>query len=223
VTGTPHTRYVMRAIWLGSFITDTIYLTVGTWTSRFVGSPLQAALARRRYGALAQHYDHDVIPQTGYFAPLLAALDRLPKTPALALDVSTGTGAVIGTVIGRFAGCRGVAVDLSPAMLARANRNAREGRWPVRFAAANAARLPFRAGTFDLVSVQNAFPVPRELVRVLKPGGWLVLSYSAGGPVLPWVVRSLSNQLHALGCGSVNTEQVGAGRYFLAQRAKEAA
>ena len=214
---------MMRAIWLGSFITDTIYLTVGTWTSRFVGSPLQAALARRRYGALAQHYDHDVIPQTGYFAPLLAALDRLPKTPALALDVSTGTGAVIGTVIGRFAGCRGVAVDLSPAMLARATRNARDGRWPVRFAAANAARLPFHSGAFDLVSVQNAFPVPRELVRVLRPGGWVVLSYSAGGPVLPWVVRSLANQLRALGCAPVVTEQVGGGRYFLAQRSKEAA
>lgn len=91
----------MRAIWLGSFITDTIYLTVGTWTSRFVGSSLQAALARRRYGALAKHYDHDVIPQIGYFAPLLAALERLPKAPATALDVSTGTGAVIGTVVGR--------------------------------------------------------------------------------------------------------------------------
>jgi SAM-dependent methyltransferase len=213
----------MRAIWLGSFITDTIYLTVGAWTSRFIGSPLQTALARRRYGALAHHYDDDVLPQSGYFAPLQAALDRLPAAPEAALDVSTGTGAVIGAVVRRFPRCRGMAVDLSPAMLARAAHNAREGRWPARFAAANAARLPFRAGTFDLVSVQNAFPVARELVRVLKPGGWLVLSYSAGGPVLPWVVRSLSHQLRALGCAAVTTEQVGSGRYFLAQRAKDAA
>jgi ubiquinone/menaquinone biosynthesis C-methylase UbiE len=212
----------MRAIWLGSFITDTIYLTVGTWTSRFVGSPLQRALARRRYGALARHYDHDVIPQAGYFAPLQAALDRLPAAPALALDVSTGTGAVIGAVMERFPACRGVAVDLSPAMLAHAARNARAGRWPARFAAANAARLPFRARTFDLATVQNAFPVPRELVRVVRPGGWIVLSYSAGGPVLPWVIRSLSHQLSELGCIPVTTEQVGAGRYFLAQRAEDA-
>ena len=213
----------MRAFWLGSFITDTIYLTVGAWTSRFVGSSLQRAMAHRRYSALAGHYDADVIPQYGYFAALEAALGHLPDAPATALDVSTGTGAVIGTVLRRYPGCQGVAIDLSPAMLERARRNARQGGWPVRFAAANAARLPLCSGTFDLVSVQNAFPVPRELVRVLRPGGWVVLAYSAGGPVLPWVVRSMVNQLRELGCAPVETEQVSGGRYFLAQRAREAA
>ncbi|MDR7523206.1 MAG: class I SAM-dependent methyltransferase [Armatimonadota bacterium] len=209
----------MRAIWLGSFITDTIYLAAGAWSSRFVGSPVQQALARRRYGALAGHYDQDVIPQAGYLAPLQAALDRLPGPPASALDVSTGTGAAIGSVTQRFAGCRGVAVDLSPAMLSHAVRHAWEGGWPVRFAAANAARLPFPSGTFDLVTVQNAFPVPRELVRVVRPGGWIILAYSAGGPVLPWIVRSLVGQLRALGCEPVETRRAAAGRYFLARRA----
>ncbi|MBI3998789.1 MAG: methyltransferase domain-containing protein [Armatimonadetes bacterium] len=209
----------MRAIWLSSFLTDTIYLTVGTLTSRFVGSSLQRAMARRRYGALASRYDADVIPQKDYFVPLEAALARIPDRPELVLDVSTGTGAVIGTVVRCFPGCRGVGVDLSPAMLSRAAQHARAGGWSVRFAAADAARLPFRPGSFDLVSVQNAFPVPRELVRVLKPGGWIVLSYSAGGPVLPWVVRSLASHLRALGCASVETRRVGSGRYFLAQRA----
>jgi len=208
----------MRAIWLGSFITDTIYLAAGALTTRFVGSSLQRALARRRYGALASHYDHDVIPQDGYFAPLDAALDRLPEKPATALDVSTGTGAVIGNVMRRFPGCRGMAVDLSPAMLARAVHNAHEAGRLIRFAAANAARLPFPSTTFDLVTVQNAFPVPRELVRVVRPGGWVTLSYSAGGPVLPWIVRSLVSQLRALGCDEVETHQVGTGRYFLARR-----
>lgn len=213
----------MRAIWLGSFITDTIYLAAGAWTTRFVGSPLQQALARRRYSALAPHYDVDVLPQAGYFAPLEAALDRLPGEPGTALDVSTGTGAVIGTVMRRFPGCRGTAVDLSPAMLQHAIRNSRERGGSIRFAAANAARLPFPAMTFDLVTVQNAFPVPRELVRVLRPGGWVVLSYSAGGPVLPWIVRSLTTQLRALGCESVDTQQVGTGRYFVGRRGAEAA
>lgn len=208
----------MRAIWLGSFITDTIYLAAGAWTTRFVGSPLQQALARRRYSSLASHYDVDVIPQAGYFAPLAAALDRLPHAPATALDVSTGTGAVIGAVMKRFPGCRGSAVDLSPAMLGHAIRNSQEGGWPIRFAAANASHLPFPSMTFDLVTVQNAFPVPRELVRVLRPRGHVVLSYSAGGPVLPWIVRSLTAQLRALGCEAVETQQVETGRYFLARK-----
>jgi SAM-dependent methyltransferase len=111
-----------------------------------------------------------------------------------------------------------VAVDLSPAMLERATRNASKSESSIRFAAANAARLPFVPDVFDLVTVQNAFPVPRELVRVLRPGGWVVLSYSAGGPVVPWIVRSLTAQLRALGCEDVETRQVHTGRYFLARK-----
>jgi SAM-dependent methyltransferase len=209
----------MRAIWLGSFITDTIYLAAGAWTAGFVGSSVQKALARRRYGALASHYDADVIPQPGYFAPLQAALDRLPQPPTSTLDVSTGTGAVVRAVKHRFPTCRAIAVDLSPAMLARAVHNASAAGQTIRFASADAARLPFASGTFDLVTVQNAFPVSREMVRVTRPGGWVILCYSAGGPVLPWIVRSLVGQLRGLGCQPVETRRVRAGRYFLAQRA----
>jgi SAM-dependent methyltransferase len=212
---------MMRAIWLGSFITDTIYLAAGAWTSRFVGSPVQQALARRRYAALAPHYELDVIPQAGYFAALEAALDRLPHPPGMALDVSTGTGAAVGMVMRRFPECRGAAVDLSPAMLQHAIRATRETGATIQFAAANAAQLPFRGGTFDLVTVQNAFPVPRELARVLRPDGWVLLSYSAGGPVLPWIIRSMEGQLRSHGCDVVETRQVGTGRYFLARRSSE--
>lgn len=208
----------MRAIWLGSFLTDTIYLAAGAWTARFVGSPLQQALARRRYSALAPHYDRDVLPQADYLAPLEAALDRLPEAPARALDVSTGTGAAMETVVRRFPRCSGAAVDLSPAMLGHAVRRAQRAGLPVQFAASNAARLPFPPGAFDLVTVQNAFPVPRELVRVTRPGGWIIMAYSAGGSVLPWIVRSLTRQLGSLGCDPVETRQVAAGRYFLARR-----
>jgi ubiquinone/menaquinone biosynthesis C-methylase UbiE len=209
----------MRAIWLGSFITDTIYLAAGAWARPFVGSSVQRALARRRYDALAAYYDAAVLPQAGYFAPLEAALARLPEPPATALDVSTGTGAVIGAVVARFPACRGVAVDLSPAMLAHAVRNLRSAGDTVRFTSADAARLPFASGVFDLVTVQNAFPVPGELVRVARPGGWIILAYSAGGPVLPWIVRSLQRQLRTLGCEVVETHRVGTGRYFIARRA----
>lgn len=213
----------MRATWLSSFITDTVYLAVGAWNSRFIGSPLQRAVALRRYGALASRYDADVLYQEGYLAPLEAALDSLPDPPLCALDISTGTGAAIGVVLRRFPECRGAAVDLSPAMLARAVARAGSEGWNACFGCADAAMLPFGAGTFDLVTVQNAFPVPGEIFRVLKPGGWMVMSYTAGGSVLPWVVRSLAGRLRDLGCDSVRTQQVLTGRYFMARRAGPAA
>ncbi len=208
----------MRATWLSSFITDTVYLAVGAWNSRFIGSPLQRAAALRRYGALAARYDADVLHQEGYLAPLEAALDNLPAAPSSALDISTGTGAAIGVVLRRFPECRGAAVDLSPAMLAMAVARAGAEGWRAGFTCADAAMLPFGAGAFDLVTVQNAFPVPHEIVRVLRPGGWVVMSYTAGGSVLPWVVRSLAGRLRELGCDSVRTEQVLTGRYFMARR-----
>jgi SAM-dependent methyltransferase len=207
----------MRTAWLASFITDTLYLAAGAWTARAVGSSWQRAFARRRYAALAPRYDSDVVPLPGYFAALETALARVPSPPALALDVSTGTGAVLGPLRRRFPTCRVVAVDLSPAMLAHAVRNVGNSA-PVLFLAGDAARLPFGDGGFDLVTVQNALPVPRELVRVVRPGGWIALCYPTGGPVPAPIVRAFVRELEMLGC-AVDTGAVGSGRFFLARRA----
>ncbi|MDQ7859406.1 MAG: class I SAM-dependent methyltransferase [Armatimonadota bacterium] len=209
----------MRAAWLASLITDTIYLAAGAWRAHAVGSPWQRALARRRYAALAPRYDATVVPLPGYFAALETALAKLPDAPALALDVSTGTGAVLGPLRRRFPTCRVVAADLSTAMLAQAVRNVGGSGMPVRFLAGDAARLPFGDGRFDLVTVQNAFPVPRELVRVVRPGGWIVLCYPTGALVPTRIVRALVQELEDLGCAPVHTGTASTGRFFLARRA----
>jgi ubiquinone/menaquinone biosynthesis C-methylase UbiE len=54
----------------------------------------------------------------------------------------------------------------------------------VRFEVADAEKLPYADGSFDLVSLANMIPFFDELARVTAPGGAVVFSFS-GGPQTP--------------------------------------
>jgi len=92
------------------------------------------------------------------------------------LDVGTGTGVAALALAEWFPDADVTGVDLSPAMVAEAERKG--GR--ARFQVADASRLPFPDASFDLVTLMNAIPFFDELVRVTEPGGTLVLSFSRG-------------------------------------------
>ncbi len=113
----------------------------------------------------------------------LAALVRLaaPSPGDRALDVATGTGF---TALALAPLCRRVvAVDFTPAMLREASalREAR-GVSNLLFCLGDADALPFRAGTFDIVTCRHAahhFPdLPRalaEMARVVRSGGRVLI------------------------------------------------
>jgi demethylmenaquinone methyltransferase / 2-methoxy-6-polyprenyl-1,4-benzoquinol methylase len=101
-----------------------------------------------------------------------------------ALDVATGTGDLAFELAGRVVpGGRVVGADFSENMLAIARTKA--GRRPgvnVEFSWANALSLPFADGEFDAVTVgfgvRNFSDLERglrEMVRVLRPGGRVVV------------------------------------------------
>jgi SAM-dependent methyltransferase len=112
---------------------------------------------------------------------LEAALDRLDDPPRRVLDVGSGTGLAARLLARRFPGAHVVGVDLSGAMVAEARR-----RLPadlgarVTFSVADASRLPFADGEFDLVVLLNMIPFFGELARVTAPGGAAVLAWSSG-------------------------------------------
>ena len=105
------------------------------------------------------------------------------------LDVACGTGVVAAAAAERVGPSGAVTgVDINPGMIAVAART--QG---VRWARANAARLPFPDGGFDRVLCQAGLQfVPdrlgalREMGRVLRPGGrvallvWRALHHSPG-------------------------------------------
>ena len=105
------------------------------------------------------------------------------------LDVACGTGVVAAAAVERVGPSGAVTgVDINPGMIAVAARTR-----GVRWAQADAARLPFPDGGFDRVLCQAGLQfVPdrlgalREMRRVLRPGGrvallvWRALHHSPG-------------------------------------------
>jgi ubiquinone/menaquinone biosynthesis C-methylase UbiE len=109
-----------------------------------------------------------------HLGALRLATDGL--SPTRVLDVGTGTGVAALALADWFPSAEVGGIDLSPAMLAEAERKG--GR--VRFEVADASRLPFPDGSFDLVVLMNAVPFFDELARVVAPGGAAVFSFSRG-------------------------------------------
>jgi demethylmenaquinone methyltransferase/2-methoxy-6-polyprenyl-1,4-benzoquinol methylase len=131
------------------------------------------------------------------------------------LDLAAGTG--ISTVELAKGGADAVACDFSLGML-KAGRAIKKRRTEVPFVAGDATALPFRDGAFDaavisfgLRNVSDAPRALREMARVVRPGGRLVIcefSRPTWRPfrglylnylmrALPWVARRVSSNSDA--------------------------
>lgn len=154
-------------------------------------------------------------------APLAAALERVPQ-PRAVLDLGTGTGKAARLVADYFPEAEVVGADLSPAMVAEAQRLlAPELAGRVRFAVADAAALPFADGAFDLVVLLNMIPFFEELARVTAPGGRIVFAWFSG-PSTPIYTppETLRARLAPLGFGDFEELAAGEGTAFLARSQK---
>ena len=140
--------------------------------------PVLRPLVRRFWDRMAQGWDTRISAErTTALADGLAHAGR----PRRILEVGTGTGSGAVLVAERFPDAELTGVDLSPEMVRRAR-----ARLPhARFAAADAAALPFPDASFDLVVQLNVPVYWRELKRVLAPDG-LVLIASTFGPATPY-------------------------------------
>lgn len=111
-------------------------------------------------------------------APIEAGLDALASPPRRVLDLGTGTGAVARVVAERFPEAEIVGADMAPQMIEEARRVTDSPR--ITYQVADAQKLPFADGAFDLVTLGNMIPFFDELARVVKPGGRMLIAYSAG-------------------------------------------
>ena len=107
------------------------------------------------------------------------------KRPEEISVLEVGTGPGFFAILLARAGYAVTAIDLTPAMLDEARKNAGEMSGRIRFMEMNAEALSFENGTFDVVLSRNLtwnLPHPEEAYkewsRVLKKGG-LILNFDA--------------------------------------------
>jgi ubiquinone/menaquinone biosynthesis C-methylase UbiE len=141
----------------------------------------------RYYDAFSRVYDRFVAAHSsdhdGRLRELLAERASL-LLGGRALDLCTGTGAMLPG-LARRTGDRGLVVglDFSGGMLGRAQRKL-TGTPGVALVRGEAARLPFRPGSFDAVTCSHAFYelkgaeaelTLQEVARSLRPSGWFLM------------------------------------------------
>lgn len=114
----------------------------------------------------------DAFLRAGWYSPIRDALTELadPDAGERVLDLGCGTGYYLSGVLGRTAGIRALACDLSPAAVARTVRaTGADG------VVADVWRpLPIRTGSATLLLNVFAPRNPGEFARVLAPGGALL-------------------------------------------------
>ena len=169
---------------------------------------------KRSYSSLAPTYD--VARFSGRSGRFLYETDRrivcdaiATAAPAKILDVPTGTGRVLDYLRNQPASITGV--DSTPEMLLQAARYARAGKDELLIG--NAAALAFEDDSFDCVvslrffhlfSRQERVPFAKEFCRVVRPGGYLLLSMTNG-----WYAGGINWLKQYLGMRTVSFEYPG--------------
>jgi len=137
--------------------------------------------AARRFEAAVDTYDEAAVLQRTVADRLVGRLHVVRALPQDILDAGCGTGYCTRLLSRRYRRARVIGLDLVWRMAVAARRKA---GWfsRARFVGGDAERLPFAAGTFDMV-VSN-FMLPwcdpalalAEFLRVLRPDGLLVFT-----------------------------------------------
>jgi len=145
----------------------------------------------------------------GLFADeFLATLDLAasPRERLRVLDVGTGTARIPIEICARQSGIEIIGVDRRPAILERARRDIHRARLGdfIRVAQADTCSLPYADKTFDAVvsnSLIHHLPrrldALREMVRVLRPGGVLLVRDSLRQPDAAKISRILVRSAEA--------------------------
>jgi len=143
-------------------------------------------LARRSFESAAEGYDKAAVLQQEVGRRLLQRLELVKIQPERVLDLGSGTGQCIPDLFARYKKTDIVALDIAVSMLGHARKRGRWLRRP-RCVCADAERLPFADGQFDLVFSNLMLQwcvdldvVFAELQRVLRPGGLLL--FTSFGP-----------------------------------------
>jgi ubiquinone/menaquinone biosynthesis C-methylase UbiE len=148
--------------------------------------------------------------------PLAAAVLHV-RRPERVLQLTCGDGEAALFLAREFPTARVRGIDADADAVAAASRRVGldpEGR--VAFKVGGPRRIPYPEDHFDLVAAVDARPSPREVARVLRRGGHLILAATRGEPtgsgVSAWLLaRGLGGQ----GFEEIAAESAGAGSFLV--------
>jgi ubiquinone/menaquinone biosynthesis C-methylase UbiE len=190
-------------------------------TNAVVRSPRLWRIFRRpmraNFDRLAGEWDATRVDERrlGAISTVLAAVEPEPRS---VLDLGTGSGAVARLAAKRWPGASVTGADVSPGMIAEARRLASSDRES--YEVADASRLPYPDGSFDLVTMNNMIPFFDEVARVTAPGGHVAIAYGMGSSTPIWVpLERVRAELERRGFTHVADFSTGPGRSFLARKA----
>ncbi len=180
--------------------------------------PLVRGPMRRFFSERAAGWDRATAAGSPeHLAPLAAAVLHVGRAPERVLDVGCGTGAGALFLTREFPQARVRGVDLSEEMIHAAVAKVGldpEGR--IAFKVGDASSLPYPDDSFDLVTQLNMPPFFDELVRVLRPGGYLIVAASHGAET-PFYTRPklLQWKLRQRGVDPIEAGEAGAGTFYV--------
>lgn len=137
----------------------------------------------RNFGRAARDYDAVAQLQQTVCARLVERLEVVRMQPRAFADLGSGTGGLCRALRGRYPQSSAIELDISHAML-----HAARPRWPWQrrrraWICADAESLPLRDSCVDLVGsnlmlqwCNDPLHALKEMARVLRPGGMLLLS-----------------------------------------------
>lgn len=161
----------------------------------------------------AATYDPPVSPSPP-LTPLAAAVLHVGD-PERVLEVECGDGEGALFLAREFPSARVRGVDRSPEAIGRAaSRVGLDPEGRIAFKQGGPRSLPFPDDHFDLVTALDARPVPKEALRLLRPGGFLVLA-EARRPGAPSGLRGrlLRRRLIRLGFEPIWLQPAGDGSF----------
>jgi len=150
--------------------------------------------------------------------PLAAAVLHVGR-PERVLQTACGDGEAALFLAREFptARVRGIDADAA-AVAAAAQRVGLDPEGRVAFKVGGPRRIPYPEDHFDLVAAVDSRPSPRELARVLRPGGYLILAATHGRATGSGLSgRLLARGLRARGFEQVAAMDAGAGSFAVAR------
>lgn len=171
-------------------------------------------------GKIAGIYDQKVVNSgIDYKTSILEGLRHVRNDPAKILDVCAGTGFTAFSSAERFKDATIEAVDISPEMVRVSQTKAEEKEVTnVTFTVGNAMRLDYPDNHFDLVVTSNAPVYLEEAVRVLKPGGEILVAFSFAGGAFENAREKITELLHKNNVELVKLERAAKGAFILGKK-----